>query len=287
MRVWLNGEIMEEAEAHVSPFDRGFLYGDGVYEGIRFFNRVGVGMDLHVERLRKSLDAAKITGFDADDLRGICEALLDDAGTGDAMIFAQITRGVQIPRYHLPPKEIAPTVFAYATAAPGLEELGPPVERSCITVEDQRWKRCDIKCISLMANVLAIIEADLQGADEPIFQRQGMIGEGAMTNVFIATEGTLVTPPLDHDPSILHGTTRELVLQVAPEVVANVEVCPVTADELRGADEVMITSSRRLLDSVVRVDGQVIGDGNPVATRLLAKMKEHLAATSGIALHSP
>ncbi len=190
MRVWLNGEIMEETEARVSPFDRGFLYGDGVYEGIRFFNRVGVGMDLHVERLRKSLDAAKITGFDADDLRGICGALLDDAGSGDAMIYAQITRGVQFPRFHLPPEEITPTVFAYATVAPALEELGEPVKRVCITVEDQRWKRCEIKCISLMANVLAIIEADLQGADEPIFQRQGMIGEGAMTNVFIVIGGT-------------------------------------------------------------------------------------------------
>ena len=99
--------------------------------------------------------------------------------------------------------------------------------------------------------------------------------------------GELVTPLVDSHPSILHGTTRELVLQVAPEVVANVEVRPVTVDELRGADEVIITSSRRLLDSVMRVDGQVIRDGNPVATRLLAKMKEHLAETSGIALHSP
>lgn len=287
MRVWLNGKIMEEADARISPFERGFLYGDGVYEGIRFFNRIGVGMDLHIERLRKSLDAAKITGFDADDLRGICETLLDDAGIRDGTVYVQISRGVQIPRYHLPPEEITPTVFAYATAAPGLEELGQPVERSCITVEDQRWKRCEIKCISLMANVLAIMEAGAQEADEPIFQREGLIGEGAMTNVFLATEGSLITPPVDSDPSILHGVTRALVLQIAPEVVAKVEVRPVTVDELRAADEVMITSSRRLLDSVVRVDGKAIGNGNPIATRLLEKMKEHLAATSHIALHSP
>ena len=287
MRVWLNGKIMEEAEARISPFERGFLYGDGVYEGIRFFNRVGVGMEMHIERLRKSLDAAKITGFNADDIRSICDTLLDDAGTGDATVYVQISRGVQIPRYHLPPKEITPTVFAYATAAPGLEELSQPVERSCVTVEDQRWKRCEIKCISLMANVLSIMEADEQGADEPIFQREGMIGEGAMTNVFLVSGGTLVTPPVDSDPSILHGVTRALVLQIAPEVVSKVEVRPMTVDELRSADEVMITSSRRLLDSVVRVDGQAIGNGNPIATRLLAKMKEHLAATSHIALHSP
>lgn len=288
MRVWLNGEIMDETEARISPFDRGFLYGDGVYEGIRFFNGVGVGMDLHIKRLGKSLEAAGIGGFPAENLRGICQKLLEDAGRGDAMIYIQISRGVQIPRYHVPPESIEPTVFAYADSAPPLAELGTPALRTCITVPDQRWQRCEIKCISLMANVLAIMEAHQLSADEPIFHREGFIGEGAMTNVFAVSNGVLLTPPTNGEVPILHGVTRALVLQNAPQIVDRVEVRPISVQELRGCEEVMITSSRRLLDSVVKVDEAVIGDGvaGPIASGILGKLKEHLAETCQVALHS-
>jgi D-alanine transaminase len=288
MRIWLNGEIMDEAEARISPFDRGFLFGDGVYEGIRFFNRVGVGMDLHVERMRRSLAAAGIENANAEDLHEICGALLKDGDLEDAMIYIQYTRGVQIPRSHRPEVGLTPTVFAYAAPAPALSELGEPQVRRCITVEDIRWRRCEIKCTSLMANVLAIKDAREQDIDEPIFQRNGMVGEGAMTNVFAVIGDTLVTPLTDDDPPILHGVTRQMILDVATEVVSHVEERPVSVDELREAGEVMITSSRRMLDSVGEVDGLVIADGGvgPVARTLLTRLQSMLGEVCGVALHS-
>jgi D-alanine transaminase len=289
MRVWLNGAIMDESEARVSPFDRGFIFGDGVYEGIRFFNGVGVGMDLHIERLRRSLASIGIRGFDADSLSSICDALLADGGLADAMVYLQVTRGVQSPRQHLPVPGLRPTVFGYAAAAPSLEDLAGPSVRSCITLEDIRWHRCEIKCTSLLANVLGVMEADRRGVDEPIFCRNGLVGEGAMTNVLLVRDGVLVTPPLDGDPPILHGVTRAIILDVAPAMVpGGVDERPVAVDELHTADEVMIASSRRLLDSIGRIDGVAIGEGGvgPVATALLAALKWHLAAACGMTLHS-
>ncbi|MCZ6834285.1 MAG: aminotransferase class IV [Planctomycetota bacterium] len=287
MRIWFNGQIMDEAEARVSPFDRGFLFGDGVYEGIRFFNRVGVGMDLHVSRLAKSLEGTGIGGFEATDLHEICAALLEDGRLDDAMIYFQITRGVQIPRNHHPNPSMTPTVFAYATPAPALHELDRPNVKTCITTEDIRWRHCEIKCISLLANILGIGEARDREYDESIFVRDGFVGEGAMTNVFVAIDGTLITPTTNEDPPILHGVTRTLLLEVAPHVVERVEVRRLSIEELRNADEVMITSSRRLLDSVRLVDDQAIDAApGPVAIALLAKLKVHLAETSDIALHS-
>ncbi len=297
MRVWLNGDIMDEAEARISPFDRGFIFGDGVYEGIRFFNRVGVGMDLHVERMHRSLAAAGIENADADDLHTICAALLEDGGLDDAMIYIQYTRGVQIPRAHYPTPDLKPTVFAYAAPAPALAELTTPQVRRCVTVEDTRWRRCDIKCISLMANVLAIREAKEGtspsgggggGVDEPIFQRNGIVGEGAMTNVFAMVGGALVTPLTDDDPSILHGVTRQMILEVAPDVAGPVVERRLDVEELRSAEEVMITSSRRMLDSVGEVDGVTIGAGGvgPVAAALLSRLQATLGEVCGVALHS-
>lgn len=289
MRVWLNDRIMDEAEARISPFDRGFIFGDGVYEGIRFFGRVGVGMDRHVERMQRSLNAAKIGGFEAGKIADISDALLADSQLDDAMVYLQVTRGVQIPRHHRPTGDLAPTVFAYAAPAPSLDDLTEPHVRSCKTMPDIRWSHCEIKCTSLLANVLGIIDASEAGYDEPIFERRGLIGEGAMTNVFISRDGVLLTPPTNDDPPILHGVTREIVLDVAPDLVNHVEVRHVSVDELHHADEVMIASSRRILDAVGRVDETVIGNGNagPIAAVLLAKLRSHLAEACGVTLHSP
>lgn len=290
MRVWLNGTIVDAAEARISPFDRGFLFGDGVYEGIRFFAGQGVGMDLHIARLQRSLQLIRLDGFRADELATICEALIRAAGTPDAMVYFQITRGVHMPRTHLPNRNPSPppTVFAYAAAAPSLDELTAPLPRRAITRPDLRWHRCDIKSTNLLANILAIDEAHEHGVDEAILHRDGWVSEGTMTNVFIVRGDVLITPPVDVEPSILHGVTRAMLLERAVNAGVRAQIRPIALDELHDAEEVMIASSRRLLDGVVEVDGHPVGTGSigPVTTRLFAAMRDDLAVRFGVALHS-
>lgn len=288
MRVYLNGQMVDAKDATISPFDRGFLFGDGVYEGIRFFGGHGVGMDLHVERLRRSLAAIRLTGFEADSIRDITRRVIDELDTGDAMLYLQVTRGTEIPRRHAPGDGLTPTVFSFAAKAPALHELTDPNPKRAGLQPDLRWKRCDIKSTNLLGNVLALDEATRQGAHEAILIRDGFISEGSMTTVFIVRDDTLITPPVDVEPSILHGVTRNMLLSLAPDLNLDVEVRPMPVTEFRLADEVFIASSSRLIDAVVTVDDEPVGDGQPgrVTRSLLDAIRDRIAAELGVALPS-
>lgn len=280
--------MLDAAKAKISPFDRGFLFGDGVYEGIRFFDGRGVGMRQHIERLRRSLDAIRIGNFDARSIEGITARVIDELGTGDAMLYLQVTRGTEVPRRHAPGSGLTPTVFAFATPAPSISELNEPLPRRISLQPDMRWKRCDIKSVNLLGNVLALDEAVRQGFHEAVMVRDGHVSEGSMTTVFAVANGVLITPPVDVEPSILHGITRHMLLELAPDLDLSTAVRPIPVEELLGAEEVFIASSSRLIDAVVEVDHRLIGRGLPgaITTRLLLGLRDRIAAELGLALRS-
>ncbi|MCA9285088.1 MAG: aminotransferase class IV, partial [Phycisphaerales bacterium] len=166
MKVWLNGRLVAPEQATISVLDRGFLFGDGVYELVRFFGGVGVGMAAHLARLRASLAQSRIEGFAAEELPRICTALLESAGLADGSVYIQVTRGAGATRHHVPSPELRPTVFASAAALPPLDALRGPDGLRAILQEDRRWQRCSIKTTSLMGNILALMDADDADADE-------------------------------------------------------------------------------------------------------------------------
>ncbi|MBI1302223.1 MAG: D-amino acid aminotransferase [Phycisphaera sp.] len=279
MLIHLNGSLVDEADARISVLDRGFLFGDGVYELVRFFAGHGVGMDAHVARLAKSLALARIEGFDAGDVPTLCAELLAANALEDAVVYLQVTRGAGQTRAHVPQERLRPTVMAMASAAEPLSALVAPQEIAAITAEDLRWRRCEIKTLSLMGNILHLLDASDAGAQEAILHRGGIVGEGAYSNVAIVSGGVLATPPVDADPPILHGTARIDLLDAARDAGVRAEVRAITLDELHRADEILITSSRRLASSVVKLDGRPVGCGHagPVARTLFAAMREAIA----------
>lgn len=279
-RVWLNGRLMPAHEAHVSVFDRGFLFGDGVYELVRFFGGRPVGMDLHIARLARSLELARIEGFDALSFPAICSALMRDAGLRDAAIYLQVTRGAASTRTHLPPAGLAPTVFAYAIPCAGIEELGTLHRCAAALVPDRRWERCEIKTVSLMGNILGMLEGQAHGAEEAIFHRDGLVSEGASTNVLIVRGGEVVTPPVESEPPILHGVMRARMIEACVDVGIPCTVRPIAVEELACADEILLSASKRMLSSVDMLDGvPVRGARSPdaLAPRVLGALRARVA----------
>jgi len=287
LKIYLNGSILDQRDAHISVLDRGFLFGDGVYELLRYFDGHGVGLDAHARRLARSLDLARIRGFDAAELGAIAHALLEANGLRDAVVYMQVTRGAGSVRAHVPTEPLVPTVFAMATPAEPITALVAPQEVAAITAEDMRWRLCEIKTLSLMGNILHLLDADAQGANEAILVRDGLVGEGAYSNVALVRRGTLVTTPISEEPPILHGTARADLLAAARHAGIPAEVRRVRADELAEADELMITSSRRFVSAVTRLDGRVVRDGGagPVTRRLFAQMRDDMAAAMRGASH--
>jgi D-alanine transaminase len=280
MRVWLNGQLVRAHEASVSVFDRGFLFGDGVYELVRFFGGRPVGMDLHVARLERSLELARIHGFDAGSFPAICNELMRDAGLADAAVYLQVTRGAAATRTHLPPEGLAPTVFAYAMPCAGIDELGTLHRCAAGLVPDRRWDRCEIKTVSLMGNILGMLDAHACGGEEAIFHRDGLVSEGGSTNVFIVQGGEIVTPPVESNPPMLHGVMRARLIEACVDAQVRCTVRPIPLGELRRADEILLTASKRMLSSVARLDGEPVPGsrgGAALAPGLLAALRARIA----------
>ena len=280
MKVHLNGSLVPPSEARVSAFDRGFLFGDGVYEMVRFFGGVGVAMDLHVARLGRSLELTGIRGFAATDLARISHELLHANGLRDAGVYLQVTRGAGPPRAHMPSPDLVPTVFAYAAASEPLEAFAEPGPLRALVRPDLRGHRCEIKTIALAGNILALVEAQAAGAEECILVRDGLVGEGAYTNVAAVIDGTLVTCPVDDpDAPVLHGTMRCWMLDAARDAGIRAEVRRIRVEELARAGEVLVQSSRRLVSAVTHLDGAPVGDAapGPACRALFAAMHGRIA----------
>jgi D-alanine transaminase len=279
VKIYLNGSIVDERDAHISVFDRGFLFGDGVYELVRYFEGFGVGEDAHAQRLARSLELAKIRGFDAMQLGAIARATIAANELADAIVYLQVTRGAGTMRSHVPNEPLTPTVVAIATPGEPLASLVAPSQVSAVTAEDLRWKLCEIKTISLMGNILHLLDADAHGANEAILHRDGFVGEGAYSNMALVSRGVLVTTPIAEDPPILHGTARADLLAAARALGIPFEVRRIRLDELASADELMITSSRRFVSAVVNLNGRVVGSGQcgPTTRKLFESMRDSIA----------
>ncbi len=251
---YVNGQFMPLAHATVSVEDRGFQFADSVYEVLRTYNCQPFALDEHLARLRRSL-AAIALDYRTEPLREIIEEAARRAAFPEAIIYLQITRGVA-PRNRAIPPEVKPTLVLT------VRELVPHPEWEAhgicvITVPDNRWGRCDIKTVGLLANVLAHQAARQAGAQDAIFvESDGTVNESTAGNVFVVQGGQLRTPPKSH--RILAGITRDKLMEIMPVVEARV-----SQDDLLGADEVFLTATTVEVVPVVAVNGKQIGSGKP------------------------
>jgi D-alanine transaminase len=263
--VYLNGQYLPDDRALISPLDRGFTYGDGVYEVIRAYNGKIFLLAEHFSRLASSCAKLRI-GAHLTPLEAVPARLLAENGlTGDALIYLQITRGAA-PRSHLfPPPETRPTVFAMAWAFKPNPALADP-GASTVLEPDVRWSRCDIKVTSLIPNSFAAQRARDLGAHEGLFVRDGVVLEGSLSNFFAVCDGEVRTAPLSN--YILPGITRAVVLDLCREHRIPCRETPVFATELADADELFLTSTVYDVVPIDCVDGRKLPAERPVTRRL-------------------
>jgi D-alanine transaminase len=260
--VYLNGRYLPIEGAQISVLDRGFLFGDGVYEVIPAYGGRLFEFAAHMARLDNSLAAVQIGNpHSMEEWRGIFAPLLEDGA--DQYIYLQITRGAAPKRDHLFPENVAPTVFAMSSPIPLYPEREAGIKAVCL--EDSRWQHCHVKAITLLANVLLRQEASEHGGAEAILVKNGFVTEGSSSNVFAVLNGTLITPPLGHN--ILPGITREVVLKIAEANHISCREQPIAIDDLKHADEIWIVSSIREIVPVVELDDRLVGGGKPGPVR--------------------
>ncbi|GAW91301.1 D-amino-acid transaminase [Calderihabitans maritimus] len=268
--VFLDGEYLDFAQAKVSVEDRGYQFGDGIYEVVRCYRGIPFQLGAHLERLEKSARAIELDlPYSREEMEEITSELLARSGIQEAQLYIQVTRGTA-PRSHFWPEGIKPVVVMYVReAAPpeeGLRRSGVKV----ITVVDDRWKRCNVKSLNLLPNVLAKNRARQAGAFEAVFyeEESRLVNEGSSSNVFALVADTLVTPDLGHN--ILPGITRKVVLDIARQKGLPVKEDRLSLDDLYRAQEVFITSTVVEIMPVVMVDELPVADGKPgPVTRML------------------
>jgi D-alanine transaminase len=270
MSLYLNGAYLPIEEGRVSVEDRGFQFGDGVYEVIRVYQGKPFRIGAHLARLKQSLDGIEIPLPEPlDRIEAVCRKLI---GTlREAQIYIQITRGAA-PRVHAYPKAIRPTFVAYAREV----HRQPPEKTFALkTLVDDRWGRCHLKTICLLANILGKQKAVEAGCDEGLFVRDdGVVTEGTSSNAFFVVRGALVTHPATH--RILSGVTREVVLETARSEKVPIEERPIQLKEAMGADEAFMTGTLTEIMPAVSIDGTPVGSGSagPVTLRLRAAFQK-------------
>lgn len=264
-QVFLNGDFMPMEEARISPMDRGFLFGDGIYEVIPTYSGRMVGFKPHMDRLRSGLGAISLNyHVDDDEWRHIIEALTSGNSGDNLGIYIQISRGCSPRRHHAMPPDIEATRFAFAfeiAAPPIADKTLAPRYRVSLT-RDLRWQRCNIKSTSLLGNVLHYQHGHEQGAAETLlFNAADELTEAAACNVFIVKDGVVATPALDHQK--LPGITRFMLLDMLRRYSdIPVEERVVTRAEVDAADEIWLTSSSKEVAPVVSVEDRTVGDGD-------------------------
>jgi len=256
-----NGELMPLDKVAISPLDRGFIFGDGVYEVIPVYEGRMLRGREHFERLQRSMDEIRLMNPHTVDEWMALTAKLLEHHPGNQSVYIQVTRGVPPKRDHVLPQGLTPTVFmmCYPLATPSREQVENGV--ACVTHRDFRWEKCHIKSTSLLGNVLARqISADA-GAAETILLRDGMLTEASASNVFVVKDGVVAAPPRDNH--ILLGITYDLLTRLAAEGSLKLEIRPVSEAQLRSADEVWLSSSTKEVLAVTTLDGKPVGSGKP------------------------
>jgi D-alanine transaminase len=259
---YLNGEYLPLAEARISPLDRGFLYGDAVYEVMPVYGGRPFRFAAHLERLTRSLAGIAMEDpLSRADWRTLIGTLIERNGGGEQYVYWQVSRGAERGRTHAPLPHIPRTVFAFCAPLPppppALAENGI----ACVSAADTRWARCDIKSTALLANVLLRQLSVDAGAAETILLRHGELMEASASAVHVVLGGQVLMPPNSH--RILPGTTRSAVEEMAARAGIPWHVVSVSEAQLRAADEVWISSATREVQPVTRLDGHPVGGGRP------------------------
>ncbi|MEW6133828.1 MAG: D-amino acid aminotransferase [Pseudomonadota bacterium] len=259
--VYLNGEWLPLDEARVSVLDRGFMLGDGVYELIPAYQRRPFRLEEHLARLQRSLDGIRLANPLSDaQWRGLIGQAIAEHEAVDQSVYLQVTRGAA-PRDHAFPANAAPTVLVMSTplSRPDPAQIEHGV--CAVSAEDIRWHRCDLKTLNLLPNVLAKQKAVDAGCVECILFRDGVLSEGAASNIFAVKNGVILAPVKDH--RVLPGVTYDVVLELAGANGLAFEVRDIGEAEVRGADELWLTSSGREVQAIVELDGKPVGNGKP------------------------
>jgi len=272
--VYLNGELTPLSEARIPVLDRGFIFGDGVYEVIPVYAGKPFRAAQHLARLSRSLDAIGIPNpHDEGQWMALIGGVMQANPMPDQMIYIQVTRGVA-KRMHAFPKEVTPTVFIMTN--PMSLPPAAATERgvACVTMEDKRWLHCQIKSTSLLGNVLAAQNAAEHGVTEAIQFRDGMLTEASASNVWVVKNGVVAAPPKDN--LILEGIRYGLIEELCARFEIPLVARPITRDEVFAADEVLLSSASKEILPVVTIDGKTIGKGvpGPVFQRLYAAYQE-------------
>ncbi len=277
---YFKGEFMPLQAVSVSPLDRGYLLGDGVYEVVPVYGGRLFRLQAHLARLERSLEAIAIDNpLSRSGWAEMLESLIARNGGGDQSVYFQVTRG-EAPRNHAFPKGVQPLVFAMSKPGP---KRDAPAPIDAVTRGDNRWSRCDVKAIALLANVLLRQEAVAAGAGEAILLKDGQVTEGAASNVFVVAGGVLSTPA--KSPKILAGITRDVTLELAEAAGIEAHEGEISEAALRSADEIWVTSSTMEITPVVRLDGRPLAGGAPgpvwrrIYQRFRAYKREFATAT--------
>jgi D-alanine transaminase len=261
---YLNGSYLPIEEARISPLDRGFLFGDGIYEVVPSYQGKMIGFGPHISRMQDGLGAVEIKlDWNEGQWRELCETICQKNGNGNLGIYLHVTRGADNKRNHAYPVGIEPTVFAFTFEIPE----PPAADRNsikpytCSTAPDLRWQRCNIKSISLLGNVMHFQQGHEKGDGEILlYNANNELTECGACNAYVIKDGVVATPVLDNQ--ILPGITRQIALKVLrDDGTIQVEERTITMDEVWDADEVWISSSSKELVPVVKLDGKPVGDG--------------------------
>ncbi|MEJ2140938.1 MAG: D-amino acid aminotransferase [Gammaproteobacteria bacterium] len=273
--VYLNGSYLPIDQAKVSVLDRGFIFGDGVYEVIPAYGGHPLRLKHHLQRLQNSLDAIRLENpHSDDDWSDIISSVIGQNEGEDQYVYLQVTRGVA-KRDHSFPDGNTPTVFVMSSPLLAVNDELLKSGVSAITLDDIRWRYCSIKTTALLANVLLRQQAVEKDAAEAILVRDGEVTEGAASNLFIVLNGVIITPPKSN--LLLPGITRDLVVELAHHHDLPCEERSISADELKQAEEVWVTSSTKEILPVTMLDGKPVGNGTPGTTwqKMLALYQEN------------
>lgn len=261
-QVYLNGSFMRLDEARVSVLDRGFIFGDGIYEVVPVYDGRPFRMAEHLDRLERSLGALRITPpMDRAGWEHLVHALIARAAQPYSLVYLQVTRGVARRDHGFPKQAVTATVFGMTSAFQRPADLVRERGLRVIGIEDERWLHCEIKSISLLGNVLAKQQAVDAEVDDAIQFRDGYLTEASSSNVWAVIDGVLVAPPRDN--LILEGIRYALMLELAEQLGIAVQMRPVTRAEVQAASELLLTSATKEVLPVVELDGHPVGAGQP------------------------
>ena len=256
---FLNDKYLEIQDAKISPLDRGFLFGDAIYEVIIALNKKPFELDAHIERLKKNISKLKYSIDDQINFEEIVSEIISKNKNLNQVIYIQISRGTDQIRDHIPGNNLSPTIFVSSHELK--TDFSLSTGEKAILLEDFRWRKSQIKATSLLANVIYRSAAKDKDVFETILFENGFITEGAVSNVFCCTDNKIITPPLSEN--ILPGITRKVILEVIQDISLEYEESKIPIESFLEADEIWVTNSTKGIIPIIDLDGKKIGSGNP------------------------